>query len=48
VIGHLEEGVNAGHPRDEGFGILIRPTAVAGVHPGRVFVTPLDELKREG
>ena len=47
AIGHLEKDVDAGHPGNERFGILKRPTALAGVHPDKQFVPLLDEVKRE-
>jgi hypothetical protein len=39
--------VNTSHPRDERFGILERPTAITGIHPGKQFIPLIDEGKRE-
>jgi len=39
--------VNAGHPCNERFGILKRPTALPGVHPGKERTSLRDEVKRE-
>ena len=47
VVGHLQEDVDAGHPRNERFRILKRPTALAGIHPGKELILPIDEVKRK-
>lgn len=47
AVGHLQEDVDAGHPRNERFGILIRSTALAGIHPGKELIPPIDKVKRE-
>jgi hypothetical protein len=39
--------VDTGHPRNERFGILIRPTALAGVHPVEELVPLVEEVKGE-
>lgn len=47
AIGHLQEDMDASHPRGERFGILERPTALASIHLGKQIVPLLDEVKRE-
>lgn len=47
AIGHLQEDMDAGHPSNERFEILIRPTALASVHPGKEFILTVDEVKGE-
>ncbi len=39
--------MDAGHPRNERFGILKRPTELADIHPGKELIPPIDEVKRE-
>jgi len=48
AVGHLQEDVDAGHPGNERFGILIRPPALASVHPGKVFIPLINKVKGEG
>jgi len=47
MVGHLQEGVDAGYPHNEGFGILIRPIALASVHPGKDLLLLVEIVKRE-
>jgi len=39
--------MDAGHPHDERFGILKRPTALSSVHPVKQFIPLVDEVERE-
>lgn len=39
--------MDVGHPGNEGFGTLIRPTTLAGVHLGKEFIPLTEELKGE-
>jgi len=47
AVGHLQEGVDAGHPRNERLRILKRPTTLVGVHLGEMVIPPVDKVKRE-
>ncbi len=47
AVGYLQEDVNEGHPREEGFRIQIRTTAFPGVHLRKKVVPLRDELKRK-
>lgn len=46
AVGHLQEDVDAGYPCDERLRILKRPTALAGVHPGKEII-PLSTRSNE-
>ncbi len=43
AVGHLEEDMNASHPRNERFGTAEWPTALAGVHLAKEIIPLLDE-----
>lgn len=47
AVGHLQEDVDAGRPRNERFRILKRPIALAGVHPDKEVIPLVDEVKQE-
>lgn len=48
TVEYLEKVVNAGHLCDERFGMLIRSTALASIHPLEGKLVPLvNEVKRE-
>ena len=47
AIGHLQEGVYAGHPCNEGLRILEGAATLASVHLGKLRIPLIDKVKRE-